>query len=154
MVSSKATSVEAYLKELPEERREVIKTVRDAVKKNLPDGYRECMNFGMISYEIPLETYPNTYNKQPLVFAAIAAQKNHYALYLSCVYGSAERKAKLKSEFKKKAGLKLDMGKACIRFKSISGIPLPAIGKMISEITVKKFIAGYEKALASRAACD
>src|SRR4051794_30976735 len=111
MASSKATTVDDYLTELPEERRAVVSAVRDLVLRHLPPAYRECMNWGMISYEIPLERYPDTYNGQPLSYVALAAQKNHYALYLSCVHSDPERDAWLREQFSA-AGKKLDMGKS------------------------------------------
>ena len=82
MAQSSIAKVEDYLKDLPEDRREIISTIRSKILKNLPIGYVESMNWGMISYEIPLETYPDTYNNQPLGIAAIASQKNHIAIYL------------------------------------------------------------------------
>ena len=91
MVSSKAATPEAYIAELPPERQELVARIRDIVNANLPDGYVERMSWGMIGWELPLERYPDTYNGQPLVYAGLAAQKNHTALYLNCVYGSQER---------------------------------------------------------------
>ena len=85
MVSSKETTPAAYLASLPPERRKVVAAVRAVVKKRLPKGYVESMNWGMLAYEIPLSRYPDTYNKQPLMFVALAAQKNNYALYLTGV---------------------------------------------------------------------
>ena len=85
MVRSRSTTVEEYLEELPEDRRVVIAAVRKVILKNLPKGYQETMNWGMISYEIPLERFPKTYNKQPLLYAALAAQKNYFAVYLMTV---------------------------------------------------------------------
>ncbi|HEX6069219.1 MAG TPA: DUF1801 domain-containing protein, partial [Longimicrobiaceae bacterium] len=114
MVSSRAVTVEEYLEELPPERREVIATVRDEILRNLPPGYREAMNWGMISYEIPLERYPQTYNGQPLTLAALAAQKNHYAVYLMSVYMQPDGVARLRDGFER-AGKKLDIGKSCLR---------------------------------------
>ena len=86
MVSSKASTVDQYLAELPPERREIVSTVRSVILANLPQGYAESMNWGMISYEIPLEDYPDTYNGQPLGYLALAAQKRHYSLYMLGVY--------------------------------------------------------------------
>jgi len=93
MVSSKAPTPEAYIAELPPERAALVSRLRDLVNANLPDGYVERMSWGMISWEVPSERYPDTYNGQPLVYAGLAAQKNHHALYLNCVYASAERTA-------------------------------------------------------------
>ena len=85
MARSSAATVEEYLDELEPDRREQMKVVRDVVLDNLPDGYSEAMNWGMISWEIPLERYPTTYNRQPLMYAALASQKNYMSLYLMCV---------------------------------------------------------------------
>src|SRR5687767_14529167 len=109
MARSSATTVEDYLKELPEEKRAVLAKVRDTVVRNLPKGYRESMNWGMISWGIPLETYPDTYNGQSLCYAALAAQKNYFALYLMGAYQDAEQRKALKQAFEK-AGKKMDMG--------------------------------------------
>ena len=91
MVKSNAKTVKDYLNELPAKKRTVVKKVRDVILKNLPEGYEETMNWGMISYEVPLTRYPDTYNNKPLMFAAIAAQKNYFSLYLTPVYQSSEK---------------------------------------------------------------
>jgi hypothetical protein len=143
MARSTAATVEAYLAELPEDRRAVVSTVRDLVLANLPEGYREAMNWGMIAYEVPLERYPKTYNKQPLSYAALAAQKAYYALYLNCIDVGSEREERLRSEFEE-AGKKLDMGKSCVRFKSVDDLALKAIGRVIAGTPVDEFIARYE----------
>ena len=145
MAKSSASTVEEYLAELPEDRRAVVAAVRDVVVKNLPRGYRETINWGMISYEIPLERYPNTYNKQPLSYAALAAQKNHYALYLTSVYQDEEGDGWLRREFEKR-GKKLDMGKSCVRFKKLDDLPLDVIGQAIAATPPETFIASYEAA--------
>jgi hypothetical protein len=147
MASSKAATVEAYLQELPEDRREVVSTVRDLILRSLPDGYTETMAWGMISYGIPLERYPTTYNGQPLGYAALAAQKNNYSLYLMGVYADPEQEAALREAFRRE-GKKLDMGKSCVRFKKTADLPLDAIGELIGATTPEQYIARYE---ASRA---
>jgi hypothetical protein len=86
VVSSKAATVDQYLAELPADRLAEIERVRDVINEALPAGYREGMAWGMIGWAIPLERYPNTYNRQPLAYAALAAQKNSNSLYLNCVY--------------------------------------------------------------------
>jgi hypothetical protein len=143
MARSAASTVDEYLAELPEDRRAAISTVRDAVLRHLPDGYREGMAWGMIGYCIPLETYPKTYNGQPLSFVALAAQKGYNALYLTCVYGDAERERRLREAFQA-AGKKLDMGKSCIRFKSPDDLPLNAIGALIADTPPQALIARHE----------
>ena len=99
MVKSKAATVDEYVAALPEDRRAVITAVRTVVQKNLPEGYRETINWGMIAYEVPLDRYPGTYNKQPLSYAALAAQKGHFALYLNCIDAGSERMERLKADF-------------------------------------------------------
>ncbi len=145
MVQSQAQNVAAYLAELPPERRAVVAAVRDVVLANLPRGYEEGMGWGMITYSIPLELYPDTYNRQPLCFAALAAQKNHYALYLNCVYQDRTLESALRQAFDQ-AGKKLDVGKSCVRFRKLADLPLPAIGKLIASVPPAAFIATYERA--------
>lgn len=145
MVQSAAKTVDAYLEELPEDRRAVVSAVRDVIVANLPEGYDESVSFGMIAYSIPLERYPKTYNKQPLCYVALAAQKNHYAVYLMCVYASPQRAAALREQFAR-AGKKLDMGKSCIRFKKLDDLPLDVIGETVASVTLEDYIADYEKA--------
>ncbi|HKI37172.1 MAG TPA: DUF1801 domain-containing protein [Gemmataceae bacterium] len=143
MARSNAATVEEYLESLPEERRAVVAAVREVVLRNLPDGYQETMNWGMISYEVPLEQYPNTYNGQPLSYAALAAQKNYYALYLMCVCGDTKSGERLREEFRK-AGKKLDMGKSCVRFRKLEHLPLDVIGRVVASMTPEAWIAYYE----------
>lgn len=143
MASSKAATVDAYLDELPEDRREVMAAVRKVVKKNLPKGYKETMGYGMITYCIPLSQYPGTYNKQPLCYAGLAAQKSHYSLYLMTSY-SGDQEQVLRDGFAK-AGKKLDLGKSCLRFKKLDDLPLDVIGKVIAATPPQEFIAQYEK---------
>jgi len=140
-------TVEQYLADLPADRRETLACVREVILRHLPDGYREMIAFGMISYGVPLERYPKTYNKQPLVYAALAAQKRYNALYMMNVYGNAEAEAKLRTAFAD-AGLKLDFGKSCIRFRKAEDLPLEAIGELIGGTSVEQHIAAYEAARA------
>lgn len=143
MVSSAAATVEAYLAELPPERRAVVATVRDLVNAHLPAGYVETMNWGMISWEIPLARYPITYNKQPLTYAALAAQKNNYALYLMCSYADSQIERDLRAAYAA-AGLKLDMGKSCLRFRGLDALLQPAVAAAIASTLPETHIARYE----------
>lgn len=147
MASSTASTVDAYLDELPPDRRHVLSVVRAVVREHLPAGYQETVNWGMISYEVPLDRYPNTYNRQPLAYAGLAAQKHHYALYLLGVHGDAEREARLRHAFGA-AGKTLDMGKSCLRFRTLDDLPLDVIGETIAAVPPEALIAQYE---ASRA---
>ena len=139
-MKSNATTVEAYLKELSEDRVSQIAVVRDVILKNLPAGYEETMNWGIISYQRPLHVYPDTYNKQPLLLAALASQKNHMAIYLSGLYLFE----KLYNDFEiayRKTGKRFDVGKSCVRFKKLDNLPLDLIGSTIAALPVASFIA-------------
>jgi uncharacterized protein YdhG (YjbR/CyaY superfamily) len=143
VVSSKAATPHDYIAELPAERRPLVETLRDLINAHLPDGYVERMSWGMIGWEVPLERYPDTYNGQPLVFAGLAAQKNHVALYLNCVYASQDRTERLKQAWAA-AGKKLDMGKSCLRFKREDQLAQEALAEAIRSVPLDTFIADYE----------
>ena len=144
MARSNATTVAQYLAELPADRRKELATVRKVLLKHLPKGYKETMGWGMISYSIPLVDYPNTYNGQPLCYAALAAQKNFSTLYLMGAYASSPQYHALKAAYQK-AGKKFDMGKSCLHFKRAEDLELNAIAKLIAATPPKKFIAYFEK---------
>jgi hypothetical protein len=122
----------------------VVGAVRDAVRRSLPDGYEECMRWGMISYEIPLARYPTTYNGQPLAYAAIAAQKHHYAVYLMGVSADSEQERELRAAYAR-AGKKLDLGKSCLRFKRLEELELPAVERVIASTPPDEMVARYER---------
>ena len=150
-MQSKAASVEQYLAELPADRRDAIAAVRTVILKNLPEGYEEGMQYGMIGYYVPHSVYPAGYHcdpRQPLPFAGLASQKNHMSVYLMCIYGHPEHEAWFRAAWAT-SGKKLDMGKSCVRFKRIDDVPLKVIGEAIRRIPVKKLIANYESTLKS-----
>lgn len=136
---SSAKTVEEYLAELPEDRRGVISALRDAILEVLPAGYEEAMNWGMITYQVPLETYSDTYNKQPLMLVGLAAQKNHFALYLMPPYMFSEEDSFIRESFRS-AGKNLDMGKSCIRFNKLEDIELQPILDVIARTDLSKYI--------------
>jgi hypothetical protein len=138
-VRANATTVKEYLASVPADRRAAIETVRRTIVENLPAGYEEACSFGMITYQVPLAVYPDTYNKQPLMYAALASQKSHMAVYLCNVYAIPERRAELVSGFAA-AGKKLDMGKSCIRFKRLEDLPLQVIGRSVKATPMKAFV--------------
>jgi hypothetical protein len=153
-MQSKATTVEQYLAELSEDRREALEAVRKVILKNLPKGYEEGMQYGMIGYFVPHSVYPPGYHcdpKQPLPFAGLASQKNHMSIYLMCIYGHQEHEAWFREAWAK-TGKKLDMGKSCVRFKSVDDVPLKVIGQAIQRVPTKKFIEHYESAIKGRPA--
>ena len=147
MVSSKATTPSAYLASLPAERRKVVAAVRKVIRENLPAGYVESMNWGMLAYEVPLTRYPDTYNGQPLMYLALAAQKNNYALYLTSAASNKTLMAELASAYKA-AGRKLDMGKSCLRFKQLEELPLEVIGALVASTSVEDRIEAHERSRA------
>ena len=143
-MQSKANTVKQYLNELPNDRKKAISIVRQTILENLPEGYDEVMNWGMITYEVPLETYPNTYNGKPLMYVALASQKNHMAVYLMGCYMVPEVRNEFEKAYKK-SGKRFDAGKSCIRFKKIDDLPLDLLGKTIASMDVNEFIELVEK---------
>jgi len=148
-MQSKAKTVDQYLEELPEDRRIQIGQVREVILKNLPKGYEEVMNWGMITYQVPLENYPDTYNKQPLMYAALASQKNHMAVYLMCVYENENSRIKFEEEYKE-TGKKMDLGKSCVRFKKIEDLPLELVGKTIAAVDMETYIRNTKEIFKAR----
>ena len=144
-------TAEEYIAGLPKERADQISRLRETILQRLPAGYTEEMGFGMITYVIPLETYPDTYNGHPLMYAALASQKRHMAIYLMNVYGDDETLQWFTEGFAA-SGKKLDMGKSCVRFKKLEDLPLELIGETIARTPVSEYIACYEASRASMAA--
>ena len=149
MVSSGATTVEQYLAEISEDRREDVEAVRDLVLENLPDGYVETMRWGMITYEVPLETFPDTYNGKPLMFVALAAQKRHLALYLTTVAFVQGGEEAFKTKYLK-TGKKLDMGRSCLRFKNVDDLATEVIAEPINSMPIDEFVRQYEVSRTAR----
>ena len=143
-MQSDAKTVDQYISELPPERKEAIKKVRQVILENLPEGYEEAMNWGMISYEIPLETYPDTYNKKPLMYAALASQKNHMAVYLSGIYLSEKARQDFETAYTA-TGKRFDVGKSCVRFRKLDDLPLKLIGKAIASVSVEELVNRTKK---------
>ena len=138
-----AKTVAEYLDGLPAEKRKAIEAVRKVIRTNLPKGYKETFGFSGIMYAIPLKDYPDTYNKQPLCYVGLTAQKHYNSLYLMSAYGSKSHLKELQDGFKK-AGKKLDMGKSCIHFRTPDDLELNVIGKLIASVPPRKWIEMYE----------
>ena len=143
MVRSAATTVEGYLAELDPQRRADISAVRDVVLANLPEGYQETMNWGMISYEVPLERYSDTDNGQPLAYAALASQKQYMSLYLMGQHRDPERMRAFEERYRA-TRKRYDVGKSCVRFRRLDDLPLDLIGEVIAATPVDELIAEYE----------
>jgi len=146
-MTSKATTPEQYIKELPAERREPITKLRETILENLPKGFKEVMSYGMPGYVVPHEIYPGGYHcdpKLPLPFINIASQKNFISLYHMGIYANPALLKWFTTEYAKHSQSKLDMGKGCIRFKKPEHIPYKLIGELIKKISVKDWIKTYE----------
>jgi uncharacterized protein YdhG (YjbR/CyaY superfamily) len=146
-MQSKATSVDQYIQELPDDRKEAIQKLRQVILKNLPKGFVEEMGYGMIGYVIPHSIYPDGYHctpKLPLPFANIASQKNFIAFYHMGIYANPEILEWFLAEFPKHSSTKLDMGKSCVRFKKMDQIPHELLGELMSKISVNDWIETYE----------
>jgi len=144
MFQNKAKTVSEYVASLPEERRATVSKLRSFVKKHLPKGYKEQIGWGAITYAVPLKLLPDTYNGEPLCYAAIAAQKNYYSLYLMSAYGDPKQMKWLADQFKKR-GKKLDMGKSCLRFKSLDDIPLDVVSEVIASTPMEDYVSRYRE---------
>lgn len=157
-MQSAATSVDAYLDSLPDERRAIIDALRGVILANLDSGYREAIQYGMIGYAVPHEVFPAGYHcdpKQPLPFAALASQKNYVSLYLmglylgdSCDEDTAET-AWFRDAWTKSGKKKLDMGKSCVRIKKLEDVPLDVIGEAIRRMPAQLYIERYQQSLAA-----
>ena len=148
-MQSKATTVKQYLASLPADRRAFVAKIRDVVNANLPKGFEEGMQYGMIGWHVPHSAYPDGYHcdpKQPVPFAGLASQKNYVSLYLMCTYAIDEERERL-IEAWTKTGKRLDMGKSCIRLKKLEDVPLDVIGKTIKRVSMKKFLAQYDSVI-------
>jgi len=143
-----AETVEEYLKAVPKERQPAFNQLRETIKSNIPDGFSECLNYGMIGYVVPHSIYPPGYHVKPelpLPFCHIASQKNFIALYHSGIYASPQIHDWFVSEFNKVSKYKLDMGKSCVRFKKVDGIPFELIAQLMQKMSVTEWVELYEE---------
>ena len=141
-------TVDAYLASLPDDRREALIAVRATILEHLPEGVEEVMNWGMITYQIPLSVTGKTYNGKPLMYAALASQKRHMAVYLMTVYCTGGQEA-FEARYRA-TGKRPDMGKSCVRFKRLDDLPLPLIGEVIGATTMQAFVDHHFAARAAR----
>lgn len=149
-MQSKASTPDAYVDELPEDRQEAINKLRKIIKKNLPKGFKEEMNYGMIGYVVPHKIYPDGYHcdpKLPLPFMSVASQKNFIAVYHMGLYADEKLMKWFTDAYAKAIPGKLDMGKSCMRFKKPEQIPFELIGELAAKMSPEDWIARYEKVL-------
>jgi uncharacterized protein YdhG (YjbR/CyaY superfamily) len=143
-----AKSPEEYLNQLPPERKEALEKLRGVILENLPQGFEETMNYGMIGYVVPQSVYPDGYHcdpKLPLPFINIASQKNFVALYHMGIYSNKDLLDWFTQQYPNHCPTKLDMGKSCIRFKKVELIPYDLIGELVQKMTSEDWIDIYEK---------
>jgi hypothetical protein len=148
MPTSTATTPDEYIASLPDERRKAVSAIRDTVNANLPDGFREGMSYGMIAWFVPLETFPDTYNGEPLGLAGVASQKNYISLYLMSVYGDRETEQWFRERYAK-SGKRLDMGKSCVRVKRLDDIDLDVVAETIARVDLAQYLEHYRQARGS-----
>src|SRR5438067_11095676 len=145
-----ASTVAQYLAALPADRRAALSAVRKAINENLPAGYEEGMQFGMIGWYVPLSVYPAGYGenpKVPLPLVALASQKSGMVLHFLCFYSHPTLSTWFTSEYKK-SGKKLDMGKGCVRFKSLEDLALDVVGRTVARVSGDEHMANYQAATA------
>jgi len=143
VVQSKATTVDEYLDELEPDRREVVEAVLATIRASVPGGFEEGVLWGMVSWYIPLERYPDTYNGQPLSVAALASQKRHFAVYLNSIYADPELREEFERRYRE-SGKRMDIGKSCVRFRRLEDLPLELIGWAVGRVGVEQYIERYE----------
>lgn len=146
-MQSKAATVQEYIDSLPPDRREIVSALRTHILACIDPAYQERMQYGMIGYSVPHEIYPPGYHcdpKQPLIFLALASQKNHLSLYLSCIYDEHRDEAEFRAAWAA-TGKKLDMGKSCIRFKKLDDLALDVLSDTLRSLPVQRHIEMYEK---------
>ncbi|HQS24796.1 MAG: hypothetical protein B7Y11_06895 [Sphingobacteriia bacterium 24-36-13] len=147
-MTSDAKTVVEYLEQIPEEQKSVVVKLQKTIKKNLPKGFKEIMNYGMIGYVVPHSIYPDGYHcdpKLPLPFMGLAAQKNFVAFYHMGIYGDSKLLKWFTEAYTKEVPSKLDMGKSCLRFKKNAIIPYELIGELVQKMTTEDWINLYEK---------
>ena len=149
-MQSKATTVDAYVAELPADRQKAITKLRSVIKKNIPKGFKETMGYGNMGWVVPHSIYPAGYHcnpKDPLPFMGIASQKNFIAVYHMGIYSSPELLKWFTAAHAKASPKKLDMGKSCIRYKKPEDIPFELIGELASKMSADEWITLYEQKL-------
>ncbi|MCL6603008.1 MAG: DUF1801 domain-containing protein [Paenibacillus sp.] len=142
-----ANNPEEYISQLPQERKEVMERLRQTIKHNLPDGFEETIDYGMIGYVVPHRIYPSGYHVNPttpLPFMSLASQKNFVALYHMGIYASPEMQTWFQEEYPKHMPTKLDMGKGCIRFKNMKNIPYELIAELCRKMSLEDYVQNYE----------
>ena len=138
-----------YLEQVEEKWRDAFSKLVDVVEANIPEGFEQTMQYDMVSYVVPLATYPKGYHvtaNTPLPFFSLAAQKRHIALYHMGIYADQALLSWFQEEYARRVLTKLNMGKSCIRFTSTKNIPFDLIGELMTKMTPAEWISHYEGA--------
>lgn len=149
-MTSKATTIDDYIAELPEERKRIIQKLRNCIKSNISKGFQEGIQYGMIGYFVPHEIYPSGYHcnpKEPLPFMSIASQKNSVNVYHMGLYANKDLYDWFVTEYSKQFSRKLDIGKSCVRFKKETDIPFKILAELVQKISVDEWISIYNNSL-------
>jgi hypothetical protein len=102
------------------------------------------MQWRMPGWVVPLERYPDTYNKQPLAYVSLAAQKNYNSLYLMAIYSDTDEERRFREAWAR-GGRTLDMGKSCLRFRTLAEVDLELIAETVAAFPVERFLETYER---------
>lgn len=152
-MQSKASTVDEYFDQLPEDRKDIMTELRNIIRKNIPKGFKEQMSYGMVGYVVPHSLYSEGYHcdpNLPLPFLSIASQKNFIAIYHMGIYADPKLLKWFMRAYTKEAKTRLDMGKSCIRFKKPEHVPLRLIGELASKMTPAEWITIYDRVIKSR----
>ena len=139
-----------YIAALPDDRREIMSQIRGTINANIPDGFIECMPYGMIGWAVPHSIYPKGYHvdpSKPLGLISLASQNSHIAIYHMGLYPGTKLNKWFTAEWPKHSSNKLDLGKSCLRFKRPADVPLDLIGDLAGRLTPKEWIKIYEAML-------
>jgi hypothetical protein len=142
-------TVNEWLASVPADRKDAINAVRDVVNANLPSGYEETVDWGMLAWVVPLSTLPHTHNDHPLLLAALGAHNKLMTIYLMTVYGDAKIRKEFETAYRK-SGKKLHMGGSCVHFKKLEDLPLDVVGNTIARVAVDKYVERYQSTRTKR----
>ena len=143
-------TIQDHIDKIPEDKKEAFLKLRETIKNNIPEGFKEGLSYNMIGFVVPHSIFPDGYHcnpKEPLPFVSFAAQKNSINLYHMGIYANKDVEEWFRAEYPKHVKTKLDMGKSCIRFKNLKTIPYDLIGELMTKITVDDWTETYTSAI-------
>lgn len=143
------STIKEYIAAIPDDRRVAFENLHQTIHQAIDPRFNEQINYGMIGWVVSKDIYPAGYHvdpKLPVPFLNLANQQNYIALYHLGLYADPDLLAWFTGEYKK-TGLKLDMGKSCIRFKKIEQIPHDLIAELVSRTSLDAYLTLYRSAL-------